>query len=642
MGLLQEMKQRVLIGDGAMGTLLYSYGVDFCYEQLNISQPERILDIHKAYLNAGADVIQTNTYAANLPKLRRYGLEDDIKEINRQAVKIAKLAVENHLKQNQASDQKPFIVGTIGGSRGIRKSFAPSYEINNSAHLQLDALLSEGVDGILLETFYDFEELQTILAFVKKETDLPVIAQVSTHEVGFLQNGLSLAYALRRLEEMGADVVGINCRLGPHHMIRSVEQVLLPKKAFLSVYPNASQPDYTDGRLNYAKDPDYFAKSAAELRLQGARLIGGCCGTTPQHIEKTAKLVKGLSPVLEKQEVTPSNNSTSKVVVQREKTFEPSIPDLCKTKKPIIVELDPPKHLDLSTFMEGASALKQAGIDALTIADNSLASPRISNMAVATILKTELDMTPLVHIACRDRNLIGLQSQILGLHALGMNQVLAVTGDPTKVGDFPGATSVYDVSSLELMQFIKKSNAGISFSGRPLKSKTNFSVAAAFNPNVRHLEKAVERLEKKIRHGADYFISQPVFNKEQMVEIYDATKHLNVPIFIGIMPLTSSRNAEFLHHEVPGIKLSDEIRARMSTCKQEDSAAEGIQIAKELLDVAYDLFPGIYIITPFLKYDLSVELVNYLHDKERKAPERKIILGKNIAREAATKENTHI
>jgi methionine synthase / methylenetetrahydrofolate reductase(NADPH) len=629
-----------------MGTLLYSYGVDFCFEQLNISQSERILDVHLAYLDAGADVIQTNTYAANLPKLRRYGLDDDIKEINKQAVRIAKQAVNLHADKEKA--QRAFILGTIGGTRGIRKTSVSLDEMKKSTYLQLEGLLSETIDGILLETFYDFEELETILALVKKETDLPVIAQVSTHEVGFLQNGVPLANALHQLEEVGADVVGINCRLGPHHMIRSLEKVEIPHHAFLSVYPNASHPNYSDGRLNYATDADYFAKSAMDLRLQGARLIGGCCGTTPEHIEQVASVVKGLPPVLEKTSITQDRlGSNNPLVIEKinprlEKQQSPDLHELCKVKKAIIVELDPPKHLDLSTFMEGAKALKDAGIDALTLADNSLATPRISNMAIGTILKEQLDLTPLVHIACRDRNLIGLQSHLLGLHTLGINQVLAVTGDPTKVGDFPGATSVYDVSSFELMQYIKKSNEGISFSGRPLKEKTAFSVAAAFNPNVRHLERAVKRLEKKIEYGADYFISQPVFNKQQLVDIYQETKHLNVPIFIGIMPLTSSRNAEFLHHEVPGIKLTDEIRERMLFSKQESAELEGLTIAKELIDVAYDLFKGIYLITPFLKYNLSVALVNYLRDKERKASERKIILGKNTTSSTNTKENSHI
>jgi len=248
------------------------------------------------------------------------------------------------------------------------------------------------------------------------------------------------------------------------------------------------------------------------------------------------------------------------------------------------------------------------------MADNSLASPRVSNLAMGSILKHQEQIRPLAHITCRDRNLIGLQSHLMGLDALGIRDILAVTGDPTKVGDFPGATSVYDVSSLELIQLIKKLNEGISFSGKPLQKKANFSVAAAFNPNVRVLDRAVARLEKKIESGADYFISQPVYTKEKIVEIHEATKHLETPIFLGVMPLTSIRSAEFLHNEVPGIKLSEEALARMHACgdDKERATAEGIQIAKELIDAAAGLFNGIYVITPFFRYDMSIELINYI------------------------------
>jgi methionine synthase / methylenetetrahydrofolate reductase(NADPH) len=295
----------------------------------------------------------------------------------------------------------------------------------------------------------------------------------------------------------------------------------------------------------------------------------------------------------------------------------------------VIVELDPPKKLGITKFLEGATALKESNIDALTLADNSLATPRISNVSLGMIVKEQLGLRPLIHITCRDRNLIGLQSHLMGLHTLGITDVLAVTGDPSKIGDFPGATSVYDLSSFDLIQLIRQFNEGLSYSGKPLGQKTNFSIAAAFNPNVRHLDKAVERLEKKIRCGAHYFISQPLYSERQIEEVYEATKHLEAPIYIGIMPLTSARNADFLHHEVPGITLSEEIRSRMAACANDpiQSALEGIAIAKSLIDAAFDLFNGIYLITPFLRYEMTVELVSYIHEKEQAAQERKVLHG---------------
>jgi methionine synthase / methylenetetrahydrofolate reductase(NADPH) len=613
LGFLDDLAQQILIADGAMGTLLYSHGVDSCFEELNLSRQEEILYIHKAYIEAGATVIQTNTYGANYVKLSRYGLEDQVKEINQAAVRIAK----------QAAKGRAYVLGTIGGLRSIKKTAITLEEVKRTFREQLYALLSEDVDGLLLETYYDLEELLTVLSIARKETDKPIVAHVTLHEVGVLQDGIHLADAFDQLETFGADVIGLNCHLGPYHMIRSLEEVPLPKKAFLSVYPNASLPDYRDGRLVYETNPSYFEETALAFREQGARLIGGCCGTTPKHIAAIAKALKGLKPVIEKK-VKERNIVVS--VQASSPNKKPSLHEIAKQRRSVIVELDPPKKLGITKFLEGATALKKSNIDALTLADNSLATPRISNVSLGMIVKEQLGLRPLIHITCRDRNLIGLQSHLMGLHTLGITDVLAITGDPSKIGDFPGATSVYDLSSFDLIQLISQFNEGLSYSGKPLGEKTNFSIAAAFNPNVRYLDKAVERLEKKIRCGAHYFISQPLYSEKQIEEVYEATKHLSVPIYIGIMPLTSARNADFLHHEVPGITLSNEIRARMAACANDpiQSTREGIAIAKSLIDAAFELFNGIYLITPFLRYEMTVELANYIHEKEKAGQERKI------------------
>ena len=607
MNLLEKLSKEILIADGAMGTLLYSYGTDSCFEELNLSHPEQIQAIHQAYIEAGADVIQTNTYAANYLKLQRYGIEDSVKEINSAAVRHAK----------QAAGANTFVLGTMGGNRGIKPESIPIEDIKRSFREQLDCLLLEGVDGLLLETFYDLEELETVLTIARKETKLPIIAQVSLQEPGVLQNRTPINDALTRLEELGANVVGLNCRLGPYHMLLTLEQIKLPQQAFLSAYPNASLPAYTDGKFHYVGDADYFRSSAESFRDQGVRLLGGCCGTTPDHIKAFAAALKDRTPVTNK-----VVKFKQKEIVMKEKApkakpeYEP-LQDIVKRRPSIIVELDPPRKLNTKKFFEGAKALKQAGIDALTMADNSLATVRISNESLGYLVKKELGVRPLIHIACRDRNLIGLQSHLMGLYTLGMNDVLAITGDPARVGDFPGASSVYDVSSFELIQMIKQMNQGLSFSGKDLGEKTVFSVAAAFNPNVRSVEKAVKRLEKKISYGADYFISQPVFSEEKLLEVYENTKHLDTPIYIGLMPLTSSKNAEFLHNEVPGIKIADSIREQMFAYNNdpEQAAREGIEITKQLIDAALDLFNGIYLITPFLRYELTLELAHYAKER---------------------------
>ncbi|MFB3161312.1 bifunctional homocysteine S-methyltransferase/methylenetetrahydrofolate reductase [Neobacillus sp. 179-J 1A1 HS] len=605
MTFLEKLNNQILIGDGAMGTLLYSFGKDSCLEELNLSHPEKIQEIHNAYIKAGADVIQTNTYAANYLKLQRYGLEDSVKAINSAAVQNAKLAAQ----------ENAYVLGTIGGNRGIKPSTLSIEELKRSFREQLYCLLLEGVDGILLETFYDLEELETVLTIARKETKLPIIAQVSLHEPGILQDQTPINEAFTRLENLGADVIGLNCRLGPHHMLKSLEQIELPKHAFLSAYPNASLPAYTDGKFHYEGDADYFKKSAQSFRQEGVHLVGGCCGTTPAHIQAFAAELKNSVPVTEKVVKLQSK----KIVIEHstaKRDLQP-LEQIVKERASVIVELDTPRKLDTSKFFEGAKALKEAGIDAITMADNSLAQVRISNESLGYLVKQELGMRPLIHIACRDRNIIGLQSHLMGLHTLGMHDVLAITGDPARVGDFPGASSVYDVSSFELIQMIKQLNEGLSFSGKDLGQKTAFSIAGAFNPNVRSVEKAVKRLEKKIEFGADYFISQPVFSEEKLIEVYEHTKHLKAPIYIGLMPLTGSRNAEFLHNEVPGIKIAQSIRDRMAALNDNplQAAREGIEITKSLIDTALDLFNGIYLITPFLRYELTTELAIYARQR---------------------------
>ncbi|AWD86997.1 MULTISPECIES: bifunctional homocysteine S-methyltransferase/methylenetetrahydrofolate reductase [Bacillus] len=606
MGLLQDLKERVLIGDGAMGTLLYSYGIDRCFEELNVSKPEEIKRIHKAYVEAGADIIQTNTYGANFIKLSRYGLEDETKKINQEAVRIAR-----------ASSDGAYVLGTMGGIRTFNKNAYSLEEIKRSFREQLYLLLHEEPDGLLLETYYDLEEAREVLKIARKETELPIMLNVSMHEQGVLQDGTPLREALRSIADLGADITGINCRLGPYHMIEALTEVPIFSDAYLSVYPNSSLPSLEEGRLVYDTDDAYFRESAVQFRTQGARIIGGCCGTTPNHIRAMAEAVQGLSPVTEKE--VKIRREEEVISVRNERT-EPGLNEIAAQKRSIIVELDPPKKLNFDKFLQAAAELKETGIEALTLADNSLATPRISNAACGSLLKERLDIRSLVHITCRDRNIIGLQSHLMGLDTLGLTDILAITGDPSKIGDFPGATSVYDLTSFDLIRLIKQFNEGISLSGKPLGKKTNFSVAGAFNPNVRHLDKAVKRLEKKIECGADYFVSQPVYSEQQLIDIHHETKHLKTPVYIGIMPLTSSRNAEFIHHEIPGIKLSDSIREKMALAGEDKrkQKAEGLAIAKSLLDTACELFNGIYLITPFLRSDLTSELAAYIKQKDEK------------------------
>ncbi|NEU31110.1 bifunctional homocysteine S-methyltransferase/methylenetetrahydrofolate reductase [bacterium LRH843] len=605
MGLLERLAAGVLIGDGAMGTLLYEQGIDQCFEEINVTDPVKILDVHKRYVSAGAEVIQTNTYAANRLKLEKYGLENDVKRLNQAAVRLAK----------QAADDQAFVVGTVGGIRRFSLDEWSLKEIERAFADQLDALLEEDIDGLLFETFYDLEEANLVAKLARKQTDLPMIVNLSLGEVGVMNDGVPVADAFEQLVTNGVNVTGLNCRMGPFHMLRSFESIPLLSESYLSAYPNASLPDYRDGRVFYQSNAEYFKAMGEKFILQGVRLLGGCCGTTPDHIAAFAGARKKVAPV-ESKTVRPIIKQIRETVIVSRK--QQTLPELVKSRKSVIVELDPPKKLNTKKFMDGAKALKEAGVDAVTMADNSLASPRVDNLALGAMIKEQIDARPLIHVTCRDRNLIGLQSHLMGLHALGIDDVLAITGDPTKIGDFPGATSVYDVTSFQLISLIKQLNEGVSFSGKELGQRANFSVGAALNPNVRQIDKAVKRMEKKIESGADYFMTQPIYDIEKIEALYHETKHIDEPIYIGIMPLTGTRNAEFLHNEVPGIKLTDDVRAAMAACGEDPEASirEGIQIAKSLIDAALTYFNGIYLITPFLRYEMTVELTRYIEEQK--------------------------
>ncbi|TPG73115.1 bifunctional homocysteine S-methyltransferase/methylenetetrahydrofolate reductase [Brevibacillus laterosporus] len=601
------LTQHLLVGDGAMATQLYEQGVPIgvSYEELCLSNPQVIRNVHAAYYEAGARLIETNTFGANRDSLSRYGLESKVTRMNRAAVTIAREAVGDDA----------FVVGAMGSIIAGRVRNKQIEQYRDQFEEQATSLLHAGVDGILLETFLDVDELLLALDVIRPITQLPIIAQLATLEVGTTRDGHMLTSAFQLIKDAGADVIGLNCRLGPAEILRSFEATVCPNDVYLSAFPNAGRLGMADGTLSYKSSPEYFAESAVRLREQGVRLIGGCCGTTPEHTRAIAEKLAGVTPLPRVNPQAPIHSETITVPAVQQR-LQPSIIDQVKHHPTIIVEFDPPKDLHTEDFLHGCCALHEAGANAVTLADNSLATVRMSNMALGAMMK-RLGVEPLLHIACRDRNLIGQQSHLMGLHALGIDQVLVITGDPSRFGDLPGASSVYDVSSFDLIRMVKQLNQGFAFSGKQLKQNAQFIVGAAFNPHVRHLDAAVARLEKKVEAGADYIMTQPVYDAETIVHIYEATKHIHVPIFIGIMPLTSLRNAEFLHNEVPGIKLSTYALEQMKLFTGEAARQEGNRMAKELIDVTLQYFNGIYLITPFNYYQMTVELTQYIRQQEQ-------------------------
>jgi homocysteine S-methyltransferase len=394
---------------------------------------------------------------------------------------------------------------------------------------------------------------------------------------------------------------------GPHATVQLLQRI--PIDGLLAAFPNAGYPRYTEGRFIYHAAPDYFAKAAREMVGEGARLIGGCCGTNPRTIAAIAKAIADLAPVKSKpvRVFVPSPPTRNVPSLEEESLLD----KIAIGQKVIICELDPPKTLALEKYFRGAQELVDAGCDAITLADNSLAILRVSNLAVAAMLKERFGITPLLHVSCRDRNVLGLQSELLGMAALGMRHVLPLTGDPARVGDHPGASSVYDVNSIELISIIKKLNEGFTHAGKSLKARTQFVIGCTFNPNAKNLDSQVNRLERKVAAGAQYAMTQPVFDLRLVEETKRRTAHIGIPIFVGVWPLMSARQAEFLHNEVPGIIVPEAVRTKLAEATPGDAGKVGLEIAREITSYILAEFSCLYLITPFLNFGTTCELARF-------------------------------
>jgi methionine synthase I (cobalamin-dependent)/5,10-methylenetetrahydrofolate reductase len=605
--LLEVLHERIVIGDGATGTYLYELGVPFhsCLEELNLTRPELVADAYRAYANAGAEVIETNSFGANRLRLAPFGLEGQVAEVNRRAVQVAREAVR---------ERDVFVGGSVG-PLSLRPSDGEISVEDQKAFFreQIGALLEGGCDLIFLETFASLDELLLALGVFRELARIPVVTSLALSEEGRLASGQSFAEGVKILRGAGADIVGINGTCGPQACVHLLSQLAVEENDLLSVFANAGKPEFYEGRFNYAASAAYFAETLPHWVEEGARLIGGDYGTRPEHIAAMAQVARELKPVRVKKAAVRARSrveSNSPATLTPARAEEVSILELMKTQTVSIVELDSPKTLSMDKFLTGAKALKEAGAAALTLADNSLAILRMSNVAAAIRLREEVGMTPLLHLACRDRNLLGLQSEVMGLGTLGFRHVLAVTGDPAKVGDHPGATSVYDLNSLGLIKLLAGMNRGVNAVGKSLNGQTKFIIGCAFNPNALNFDSQVKKLESKLAAGAQYVMTQPVFDVPLARRTAARLKPLNVPIFMGVMPLLSSRNAEFLHNEVPGIKIDEAVRERLRACGNDEAATRiGLEVAREVREVALESFGGVYLITPFLRYEVSVDLL---------------------------------
>jgi methionine synthase I (cobalamin-dependent)/5,10-methylenetetrahydrofolate reductase len=606
--LLEILHECIVIGDGATGTYLYELGVPLhgCLEEINLTRPELVARVCREYAEAGARVIETNSFGANRVRLAHFGLEEKVAEINRQAAQVAREALKG---------REVFLGGSVGplSLRPADGEFSVS-DRRLFFREQIGALLEGGCDLIFLETFTVLDELLLALEVFRELSRVPVVTSLAASEEGRLASGQSLRESAQILRAAGADIVSINGTCGPQACIHLLSQLPVEGGDLLGVYPNAGKPEFYEGRFSYAASAEYFAATLPRWVEEGARLIGGDYGTRPEHIAAMAAAARELKPVRTKKVAAGVTRSRVEVVAPPAPAASPreeiSILDLLKSQIVSIVELDSPKTLAMDKFLTGAKALKEAGAAAITLADNSLAILRMSNFAAAIRLREEVGVTPLLHLACRDRNLLGLQSEILGLGTLGFRHVLAITGDPAKVGDHPGATSVYDVNSLGLIKLFAGMNRGVNAVGKNLNGQTKFVIGCAFNPNALNLDSQVKKLESKLAAGAQFVMTQPVFDTALAQKTVARLKPLGVPVFLGVMPLLSSRNAEFLHNEVPGIKIDESLREKLRHCGDDASATRlGLEVAREVRNVALETFRGVYLITPFLRYEVSVDLL---------------------------------
>jgi methionine synthase I (cobalamin-dependent)/5,10-methylenetetrahydrofolate reductase len=597
---------RILIGDGAVGTLLGERGVGFGhpYARANLSHPKMVADIHGEYLRAGADAIETNTFAANRFKLENHDLEERVREVNAEGASLALKAARNVA----GTDDRALVLGAIGP---LGRPLAPvgpvSPEEAKSVFLeQAEALLEGGADAILLETFTDLVELRLAYEAVGPLGE-PVLAYKT-----FVEDGETLAEGLpgraaREITSWGADLTGANCTVGPQRMVEIIGQ-MADGAGPVAAFPNPGLPQLVSGHIRFQRDVDHFAGYGLKLAEAGARLIGGCCGTTPAH-------VRALSRVLRDFKVAGNGARRPVAVVEQagrtEVSEEPvsEFAERLRTGFAVTVEVDLPRGNAIAQVVEAARRLKERGVHAIDISDGARARLRMHPVAAAKIVQEGAEIEVVAHISCRDRNIIGLQADLLGAAALGVKNILAVTGDPAQIGDYPEATSVFDTDSVGLVHVLSKMNRGEDLAGNPIGQPPGFLIGASFNPTAEDLDQEIEKLRRKVAAGAHAFWTQPVFEIGALENALERIGDDGVCILLGLMPLRSARQAEFLHHEVPGIYIPKHVRENLANLSSEDAPKYGVEVAQRLLSEARPLVSGAYIMPPASAPDLAGDVL---------------------------------
>ncbi len=612
--LLSRLKRGPVLCDGAMGTLIYAKGVfiNKCYDELNLIQPDLIRGIHQEYLSSGAEVIETNTFGGNSYRLARHGLVDKVHDINFRGAQLARQAADAH---NAKVAADVLVAGSVGplGTRIEPLGKTSREEARESFKQQMAALLEGGVDFLMLETFGYLEELhQAILAAREVSPQTQIVAQVTIDEDGNCLDGASPETFVAKIEEWGADVIGCNCSVGPVAMLEAIERIRRQTTKPLAAQPNAGVPRSIEGRNIYLCSPEYMASYARKFAAAGVGLIGGCCGTTPEHI-------KSMKAGLRMADVKGKTSSFT-TVSERKRVATVAPPPLAQRSNlgrklatgefVTLVEIVPPKGIDFNKEVEGAKFLKAAGIDAINIPDSPRASARMSNLALCTLVQQQAEMETVLHFTCRDRNVLSMQSELLGCYTMGIHNLICITGDPPKMGNYPDATAVFDVDAIGLVNIVHNLNFGLDIGSNPIGTGTKFVIGVGANPGIVNIDEEVRRFEYKVQAGADYAVTQPVFDIALLEQFLRRIEHYRVPVLAGIWPLTSVRNAEFMKNELR-VSVPDSIVERMSKAPNAEAArAEGIEIAREMLHQVHGLVQGAQVAAPLGRYSSAVEVLD--------------------------------
>jgi len=625
--------ERVVVFDGAMGTMLYAKGVfiNQCYDELNVKAPDLVRGVHAAYAKAGAEVLETNTFGASRLKLAQYGLESQVRQINRAAAQIAReVAGDDHL-----------VAGAVG-PLGVRlEPYGPTSveEAYLTFHEQMEALKDGGVDLFLLETFGDLAEIsQGIRAARAVDPTMPVIAQMTVGVDGRTAYGASPDDLARTLEQLDVDVIGLNCSVGPQAILEAIEKMAAVTRKKLSAQPNAGMPRDVGGRSMYMASPEYMASYARHLIHAGAKIIGGCCGTTPDHIRSIVSGVRPLAPRVSGlgtrdwglgRDAISAEDTSVPVEGSRPSPHSP-VPSPQKGCPPVAfaershfaakiargervtsVEIVPPRGVDASKMLSDVAALKREGVDAVNVPDGPRAQSRMGAVMTSLLIEQQVGIETVTHYCCRDRNLLGMLSDLLGASAMGLRNLLVITGDPPKMGPYPDATAVFDIDSIGLTNLVRNLNHGLDPGGNPIGAPTRYAIGVGVNPAAVDPALELKRFEFKVEAGAEYAITQPVFDVAQLERFLGQIDHVRIPIIAGIWPLVSVRNAEFLANEVPGVVVPESVITRMRRANEkskEHAVAEGIGIAREMLACVKAAVQGVQVSAPFGKVELALEV----------------------------------